>query len=281
MTSFLDPELQQKLVTSRAVWDELALQYEAYEGIMAQSWGELVEHMQLQTANSVLEVGCGHAHCAETYIPRLRAEASVMVTDFSQTMVDFAKRHLLPFQDRPGLHIEQLDALNLHSVADKSIDRYLANLTLHLVPDADLMLREARRVLQDDGRVLFLRLVRRSHPPLGVAGFTVWGRVSHCLMFSLRPDGDKTPSFNVGRDIALLKTRLREAGFSQHRLWTKQCILELWDAGKVVDFWAKSERRDVEGKDKEWAVELRQRVQAAMDEGMPIGLEIVVVIAKP
>ena len=100
-------------------------------------------------------------------------------------------------------------------------------------------------------------------------------------MFSLRPDGDKTPSFNVGRDIDQLKARLRSAGFSKYRLWTKQCILELWDAEKVVEFWARSEKREVEGKDREWAEGLRQRVQAAMDDGMPIGLEIIVVIAKP
>ena len=100
-------------------------------------------------------------------------------------------------------------------------------------------------------------------------------------MFSLRPDGDKTPSFNVGRDIDQLKARLQGAGFSQHRLWTKQCILELWDAEKVVEFWATSEKRDIEGGDREWAQGLRQRVQQAMDDGMPIGLEIIVVLAKP
>lgn len=152
MTSYTDPELQQKLSSSRAVWDDLALQYEAYEGIMAQSWGELVQHMLLPSARSVLEVGCGHAHCAESYIPRLPVDVSVMVTDFSPAMVDFARRHLQPFKERPGLRIEQMDALDLQSIADKSVDRYLANLTLHLVPDADLMLREARRVLRDDGK---------------------------------------------------------------------------------------------------------------------------------
>ena len=152
MTSYEHPELQQKLSASREVWDDLALQYEAYEGIMAQSWGELVQHMLLSSARGVLEVGCGHGHCAETYIPRLQAEASVTVTDFSAMMVDIARRHLQPFKERPGLRIEQMDALNLHSIPDKSVDRYLANLTLHLVPDADLMLREARRVLREDGK---------------------------------------------------------------------------------------------------------------------------------
>jgi hypothetical protein len=99
-------------------------------------------------------------------------------------------------------------------------------------------------------------------------------------MFSLRPEGEKTPSFNVGRDMEGLKLRIKSAGFSNFRIWSKQCIMELWDAARVVSFWAQSEKRDIEGEDKDWASVLLARVTEAMKKGLPIGLEIIVIIAK-
>jgi ubiquinone/menaquinone biosynthesis C-methylase UbiE len=54
--------------------------------------------------------------------------------------------------------VMQANALDLDAIGDASISHYVANMTIHIVPDVALMLRECLRVLKDQG----------------VAGFTFW-----------------------------------------------------------------------------------------------------------
>jgi ubiquinone/menaquinone biosynthesis C-methylase UbiE len=256
-------DMDAKLEASRKEWDDLAPRFDQYDGLMEAAWSELLPHLDMYHAESILEIGCGLGHFACAYVPLTSVTCVIKVTDLSPVMVEKAKLRLQSFTGR-HLSVETANALSLEHIPSSSVDRYISNLSLQLVPDADVMLHEAHRVLNKEG----------------IAAFTIWGQPSKSLMFSLRPDGDKSSNFDVGHDINQLKARLKTAGFSNYRIWSKQCIFELWDASKVVAFWSSVQHRDVEGKDKEWADGLLSRVQMAMDEGNPIGLEILVIIAK-
>ena len=78
-----------------------------------------------------------------------------------------------PFKDKQlmGLGkvvIEQANALQLvPQFAPQSFDRYIANLCLHLVPDADAMMREAYRVCK----------------PQALVGFTIFGSEENSTLF--------------------------------------------------------------------------------------------------
>ncbi|TYZ56855.1 hypothetical protein PybrP1_000779, partial [[Pythium] brassicae (nom. inval.)] len=83
---------------------------------------------------------------------------------------------------------------------------------LHVTPDPDAMLREARRVLTKDG----------------VAGFTIWGRPEKCGIFAIEAETEKElglgegltkPNFALGSDLVALRARFAAAGFSRVCIW--------------------------------------------------------------
>ncbi|KAI9204313.1 S-adenosyl-L-methionine-dependent methyltransferase [Polychytrium aggregatum] len=252
-------------------WDNFANDFRHYEKIMQQSWRPLLSHMDLGSARSILEVGCGRGECAKAILGMAPSGCSVVTSDFSSEMIKAATAALeahdaLPNPGREGqLRIEQMSALDLHSVPTASIDRYIANMLLHLVPDLDGMLRETRRVL--DAKT-------------GIAGFTIWGDRAQSLVFSLRPGREDSPNFDAGRDLDALARRIHAAGFSKVRMWRQPCIFELWDPERVVEFWMHSEGKTIQ--DTEWLQEARKRTTRAIcDEGKPIGLEAVIILAMP
>lgn len=155
------------------------------------------------------------------------------------------------------------------------MDRYIATLGLQLVPDPDAMICEARRVLTPDG----------------FAGFVIWGRPEFSGAFTifsaanaeLGLDGsEKHPYFALGKDIKELKNKFARAGFSQLRLWPFLAPIECWSGKKLAEYMDIA--RPVQ--DEDVRVKRFQVVQRMGDEwleinGMPLGLEVCLVLAKP
>lgn len=237
--------MDKKIQESRDYWDAMAPKFDKFEVIMRQAWSVLVDNSYLQVADSVLEIGCGRGACSSKIASLLKPGAKFTITDLSPNMIQFATQNVTLSEN---ITIETANALEL-KFKDKSFDRYIANMTLHLVPDPDQMLRESRRVLKDDG----------------YACFSVWGAPSKSLFFSLHEDFER--NFTIGKDLELLKRRCNDAGFSRVSLWSVDCVYELWDAGRVVDFWKHEE--------------IREKVQDAINQGIPIGLEAVVIFCRP
>ena len=96
---------------------------------------------------------------------------------------------------------------------------------------------------------------------------------------SLKPNGENSPNFEFGRDEKLIRKRFQDAGFKQVVMWRQQSVLELWNAERAVEFWAKAEHRTHE-KDAEWFEQLQQKYQSVIDRGDPIGLEALIIVAR-
>ncbi|GLE07876.1 hypothetical protein PINS_up018618 [Pythium insidiosum] len=198
-----------------------------------------------------------------------------MVTDFSDSMVEKAKKNLAhASSDRLKVEVSPANALALTHLENASVDRYIANLCLQLCADADEMLREARRVLTSDG----------------IAGFTIWGRPEFSGKFSIRAavdkelgltDGSLHPNFTFGTDLNAVRARFHAAGFSKVVVWPFLCVLELWSGESFADFYSDTfYEGDVELRAKQHAVAKRLGDEW-LAKGFPIGLETYIILARP
>lgn len=161
-------------------------------------------------------------------------------------------------------------------VATGSIDRYITTLGLQLVPDADAMLRETRRVLSPDG----------------LAGFVIWGRPENSGAFAVFDaaeaelglgDGTEDANFALGKDLEALRGRLERAGFSQLRVWPFLSVIESWSGAGLAEFL--DVMRPIKD-NKEMRIKRFEAVARLADEwletkGVPLGLEMYMLLAKP
>ena len=88
----------------------------------------------------------------------------VTAIDFSPTMLAFAEKRL--GESASPLELLEADVTAL-DFADGTFDTVVTSCTFCSVPDPVRGLREVRRVLKDDGRLLMFEHVRASHPWLG------------------------------------------------------------------------------------------------------------------
>jgi ubiquinone/menaquinone biosynthesis C-methylase UbiE len=108
---------------------------------------ELLQHLQLRTAVSVLDVGCGHGRYHAVIAEH---EATIFGVDSSPGMLREARTRAAAAYP---VHLVQADAQAL-PFTDASFDRVLAVHMLYHVPDRLRALQEFRRVLRSAGRVV-------------------------------------------------------------------------------------------------------------------------------
>jgi ubiquinone/menaquinone biosynthesis C-methylase UbiE len=88
----------------------------------------------------------------------------VTAIDFSPRMLSFAEKRL----DESASPVELVEAdVTRLDFADQTFDTVITSCTFCSVPDPVQGLREVRRVLKDDGRLLMFEHVRASNPWLG------------------------------------------------------------------------------------------------------------------
>eukprot|EP00697_Spironema_sp_BW2_P007978 gnl/Spiro4/22437_TR11059_c0_g1_i2.p1 gnl/Spiro4/22437_TR11059_c0_g1~~gnl/Spiro4/22437_TR11059_c0_g1_i2.p1 ORF type:complete len:212 (-),score=39.90 gnl/Spiro4/22437_TR11059_c0_g1_i2:172-807(-) len=202
----------------------------------------------------------------------------MLVTDFSPNMVELARRRLCGL---PNTEVGTANACDLQGMADGSFDRYVANLSLMLVPDPDAMLREAFRVLA----------------PGGIAGFSVWGRAgladspSHSLLpetlkeLGLAPMSTARDNFHLGQDDAALRERVRAAGFGQVVTFHAPAVTEAISASCFIETFLQTATAGAYLKT--FGAAVREQVLSAMTakcsailaSGQAMALDTVVVIA--
>lgn len=174
----------------------------------------------------VLECGCGAGGLALTIAAILKRDPAsghqFTIMDLSEGMMGIARSRLSGLQEGDfGVATMTGDATSL-PLADNTIDRYICNMTVHYTPTADMLLREAARVLA----------------PGGIAGFTVWGRKEHSNGMTMLPaikekmglipqsDNPAPNHYHMGEDDAALRARFIEAGFKTCTIWHAPAVLE-------------------------------------------------------
>ncbi len=138
---------------------------------------DLIAHANLEQARTVFDFGCGTGRFAANLLSnRLAENSSYMGSDLSATMVGIARRRLAQFGARAQVQLTD-GALHL-ATSDATVDRFVSNYVLDLLPSNDivLLLAEAHRVLTPNGR---LCLVSGTHGVTAVSRFvsSAWARL--------------------------------------------------------------------------------------------------------
>lgn len=121
----------------------------AYETFMGRWSARLAEPFLtfagIQPGQRVLDVGCGTGVMTAAVANR---DATAVGIDLSEPYLEYARQH----RSCPGATFERGDARRLR-FADTSFDAAISTLVLDLVPDADEIVREMRRVTMPGGTV--------------------------------------------------------------------------------------------------------------------------------
>jgi ubiquinone/menaquinone biosynthesis C-methylase UbiE len=147
--------MENKIKEQEEYWTRQALGFDAFKHLMQQSWSPMIQAMDLGLASSILEVGAGRGYCSEAILSLIPPSATLLSTDLAPGMIEALKQKLV---ESERVKVQQANALDLNTVSDASLSHYIANMTIHLVPDVGLMLSECHRVLKEGG----------------IAGFTFW-----------------------------------------------------------------------------------------------------------
>lgn len=205
-----------------------------------QPYGEwIAQHYRIQPDMKVLELGCGTGVMWKDPERWLPEEASLLLTDFSEGMLQTA-RDTVPH--RRNISFAQVDIQQI-PYADQSFDLVIANAMLYHVPNLDRALREAARVLKKDGRFICATSGNNSIASwlIGVLG----EGDARTLSFSLENGGKMLGRYfghveKVERQDALEVTDAQDlvryvesmASFSYVRSWPEERLFRLLEARK-------------------------------------------------
>lgn len=103
----------------------------------------------LAAGSRILELGSGPGHLWQKNLDRIPPHCQIMLSDFSEGMLQEAKNNLAESAARFSFHI--VDAQSIPH-EDASFDVVIANHMLYHVPDRERAFSEIRRVLQPQGR---------------------------------------------------------------------------------------------------------------------------------
>jgi len=124
------------------------------------SWQRWVfDHFDLSRSARILELGCGPGNLWLKNSDRIPAGWDVVLSDFSEGMVEEAKKNLS--ESRHNFSFAVIDAQSI-PYPDGSFDAVIANHMLYHVPDKEKALSEIMRVLKQNG-YLYATTIGESH----------------------------------------------------------------------------------------------------------------------
>lgn len=207
----------------QAGWEDLAVvtkYHEHLSGVTTQSTGALLDTAGVRKGSRVLDVATGAG-----YIARAAAQRGADATgiDFSAAQVHMAR------QTYPGVRFEQADAEALPFEPD-TFDAVVNGFGMCHLPNPDVALREAFRVLKPGGRVAFAVW---DVPERAVGFGAVYVAVrAHGSMDVGLPAG---PNFFLFSNPEQSTKALREAGFVSPSCHQVPQIWRLSDADQLFE----------------------------------------------
>jgi ubiquinone/menaquinone biosynthesis C-methylase UbiE len=151
-------------VEVKSFWDSFADTYQKYlEKGTTGVYNLLVPLLKLPSATKIVEVGCGAGNGVSILRSKVPDSVEIVANDISELMLEKAIEKNLA-----NVQFNIADNENL-PYPDTTFDRYIANLSLHIVADPQKMIEEAFRVLQ----------------PGGLAAFSVFGRPKPSNFFDM------------------------------------------------------------------------------------------------
>jgi len=108
----------------------------------------LFNEIDFHETSRILELGCGNAILWRTNQDKIGPNQSIVLTDFSEGMLEDAKKVLGDMKDK--FEYQVMDAQNI-TYPENSFNIVIANLMLYHVPDRNKAFTEITRVLIDNG----------------------------------------------------------------------------------------------------------------------------------
>lgn len=184
----------------RDQWDSMSDHYSQTSVIFTTKiYRSLLPYLRLSEAQVVVEAACGPGNGLELLLQELPATGKVLANDISPRFLEMVR----------GKGLERVELVEANSEAlpyeSGVADRYVANMSLHLVEFPERMAAEAFRLLKSGG----------------IAAFTVWGDRDKASMFDLMmclQEKYATQHFRSPfhlSDPATLKQLLHSAGFTR------------------------------------------------------------------
>jgi ubiquinone/menaquinone biosynthesis C-methylase UbiE len=173
---------------------------------------DLARRAAALSPRAVLETAAGSGVVARAMAPNLAQDATYVVTDLNQAMLDYAQSRQ---PSDPRITWRQVDALAL-PFADAAFDLVLCEFGAMFFPDRMAGYREARRVLRPGGHFLF----------------NVWDRIEENVfaddvanalagLFPSDPPRFLARTPHGYHDTALIRRELEQAGFSHIEIETR------------------------------------------------------------
>lgn len=185
----------------------------AYFGPFA---ADLAQRLPARPAGAVLELACGTGLLTRHLRERLGPAVRLVASDLSKAMLDYARGKV---DELGGIEWREADVVNL-PFADGEFGAVVCGFGFMFAPDRKAALGEARRVLADDGILLF----------------NVWDRIEEnphseavAQVIESRFPGDPELRFRVPHEMcepALLRQLLAEAKFREVQIVTKRIPLD-------------------------------------------------------
>jgi demethylmenaquinone methyltransferase/2-methoxy-6-polyprenyl-1,4-benzoquinol methylase len=139
---------------------------------MHHRWRErAADRAELQAGDRALDVCCGTGDLALALASRVGPEGSVVGCDFSEPMLDLARRKATE-RGFSQVRFEWADALEL-PYEDAGFDAVTVGFGVRNLADLRAGLAEMARVLRPGGRLVILEITQPRRPPLSIF-FSLW-----------------------------------------------------------------------------------------------------------
>jgi len=205
-----DPETMK--ARARDQWDQAAEAWYRWrptiEAWLAPVTEIMIEMAGVRPGDRVLDIAAGAGEPAVTLARRVGQEGSVLATDISPAILEFARRHAAE-EGVANVAVRVADGERL-GLPDASFDAAVSRLGLIYFPDRIGALREIHRVLKPGGRVAIVGITSPAANPFSARTMRVIATRA-----GLPPPPPDTPGpFSLGTE-ALMGGALAAAGFTE------------------------------------------------------------------
>jgi len=177
----------------------------------------------------ILEIGCGTGGAIKLAISLFHSSTKFIGLDLSPVMIQKAQERLKEFSNQVTLQQSSAMALNFE---DGYFNKVFSNYCLHIVLDLDVVLREIRRVLAENGMLAFSVWGRSQYSPRHTIVSSVIKRLQEEQNFpSTAPS--RSP-FHLN-DLEATKKRVLEAGFKKVVAWYHNEVTNVFTGKEFFD----------------------------------------------